>query len=286
MHDDFHPCPPRTGCPHCAASPLQPACDWSFLDGVYCISLRSRDDRARETMQELHRVGLCARTRFYRPEKDPGSANRGCWESHRAVAADARARGLRRVLILEDDVVFARGFGPSEVARIGAALAELPPDWMGFYLGHWALSAVRVSPRVLRCSSVCTHAYVASERLLAWLGGIPWSERRRVPKSLLGGKGIDTRLAALPQMFAVYPLVAFQRDTPGDHFRERQRAKRGLRARVRRSRVREWTIAHGMRANEQLILAITPLVRLGAAAWRGVTRFRAGIRPELPAELR
>jgi hypothetical protein len=84
----FHLCPLQPGCPYCAehatTSP-ESRLDWSFLDGVYCISLQSRDDQATTVVRELHRVGLCRQTFFYRPDKHPTSPTRGVWESHRVA---------------------------------------------------------------------------------------------------------------------------------------------------------------------------------------------------------
>ena len=278
----FQGCPTLPGCPHCASA----ATRWSFVDGVYCISLRHRDDRAADAARELHRVGLCARALFYRPTRDP-SAKRGCWESHRAVAMHASARGLRRVLILEDDVLFPPSFSALTVERIGAALASLPPDWLGFYLGHWALWAYPVGRNVLRCSSLCTHAYVASERLLAWLGATPFERRNDVRRSWIGGNGIDTAFAALPGMYAFRPLVAVQRRVPSDHLHTPRRRIWPLRKLMldllARSGLREYALAHAMGANEKLAIALTPLLLPGLWASRRLARRRGSAASTTPA---
>lgn len=262
----LHGCPTLPGCPHCASAATDPSPDptrWSFVDGVYCISLSHRDDRAADAARELHRVGLCGRALFYRPTRDR-SAKRGCWESHRAVAMHASARGLRRALILEDDVLFTSSFSPVTVERIGAALASLPSDWMGFYLGHWALWAYPVGRNTLRCSALCTHAYVASERLLAWLGATPFERRNEIPRSRIGGRGIDTAFAALPGMYAFFPLVAVQRLVSNDHMHTPRRRIWPLRKLMLdllvRSRLREYAIAYAMGANEKLAIALSPLL--------------------------
>src|SRR4029450_5810919 len=61
----MHPCPADPDCRYCADRPPPDAPDWSFLDAVYCISLKSRDDRMHEVSAEFHRVGLCQRVTFY-----------------------------------------------------------------------------------------------------------------------------------------------------------------------------------------------------------------------------
>jgi hypothetical protein len=283
----LHPCPTRLDCSHCLRA-AEPGFDWSFVDGVYCISLSHREDRAALAARELHRVGLCTRTLFVRTKK-AGTAKRGCWEAHRAVAADARARGLRRVLVLEDDFAFSRSVSPATVARIGAALRRLPPDWLGFYLGHWALWAYPVGRRALRCSSLCTHAYVASERLLAWLVETPFERREAVARRRIGGRGLDASFAALPGMYAFFPLVASQRLVAGDHMLAPHlrfgHPKRLLRDLFVRSQLREYAMAHAMGANEKLVLALTVLLLPAARAVSKMARrsngwrLRGGARP-------
>ena len=148
----------------------QPGFDWSFLDGIYCISLQSRDDRTASAAAQFHRLGLCRRVVFYRPLKHPTRTVIGIWESHRAVAVRALAHEQGTVLILEDDVLFGERVRPRTIGAIAGALRGLPPDWMIFYLGHMARWAYFVRPRVLRVSSTAAHAYIASPRLFRGSG--------------------------------------------------------------------------------------------------------------------
>src|SRR5262245_3159199 len=153
----FQRCPTAPDCPFCGTrSGTAPSFDWSFLDGVYCISLVTRPDRATEAARELHRVGLCRDALFFRSIQDPRSTKRGIWEAHRSVARDACARACKRVLILEDDVLFSRSFSPRTSSVVREALEALPPDWMAFYLGHWPVWAYFVGPRIMRVSALCT----------------------------------------------------------------------------------------------------------------------------------
>ncbi len=256
----FHACPPAPGCPHCAGAGAAPAArfGWSGLDAVYCISLTSRPDRAAEAARELHRVGLCALARFHRPERHPRSPRRGIWQAHRDVASEALARAHARVLILEDDVLFRAGFSARDARRIGAALARLPAGWLGFYLGHWPLAAHFAGWRILRSASLCTHAYVASRGLLEWLAATPFA-KTGIPRSRIGGLGIDSAFAALPGMYAYFPMVAVQRDSPHDHVRLD-------RPRRLRARLRDRLLARGMRASELAAVALSPLVWAARAA--------------------
>ena len=145
----YHRCPPDPSCAYCNGS-IDPgqALDWSFLDGVYCISLKSREDRALTVAAQFHKVGLCRQLQFYRPLRYPGRGYIGSWESHRAVAEHARQQGYQTTLIFEDDVQFVRRMTPRSVRAIGRAIEQLPPDWMIFFLGHWPLWAYFVRPNV------------------------------------------------------------------------------------------------------------------------------------------
>jgi hypothetical protein len=246
-----HSCPPKPGCPHCAESRgSSGSFDWSWLDAVYCISLKTRSDRTAEAAEELHRVGLCRHVRFYRPDRHPRSPRKGIWQSHRDVAAHALAASFERVLILEDDVLFQRRFTPRSERRIAEAMGRLPRDWWAFYLGHWPLAAHFEGWRILRSASLCTHAYIANRALLEWLVETPFA--KSLPRSRIGGKGIDSAMAVLPGMFAYYPMVATQRNTSHDHVRLG-------RPRALKAQLRDQLLARGMRANQALAIALSPI---------------------------
>lgn len=255
---EWHPCPTDPGCPHCQGASAG-ATDWSFAEAAYCISLKTRPDRAAAVAAEFHRVGLCRRVRFYRPDKHPRKGVIGSWESHRAVAMDALERGARRVLILEDDVRFVR-LGPGTGESIRRALERLPDDWTLFFLGHWPLAAWFVGHHVLRTSSACAHAYLASPRLLAWLRDHPWGSPG-VAKHAVVGRSLDAAYARLPATYALFPMIAVQAVSRSDNFNSgppRPKARRKLKDVIRRSRQREALIAHLMRPNEALIALLSP----------------------------
>jgi GR25 family glycosyltransferase involved in LPS biosynthesis len=133
----------------------------------------------------------------------------GVWNSHRAVAQHALARGHRRVLIVEDDVSFRRPI--AELApRIGRALNKLPVDWWGLYLGHMPIQAYFAARGLLRARSLCTHAYVANAPLLEWLAAKE-PMRAEVPTWPLAGNTVDSAMSSLPGMYAVSPIVALQK---------------------------------------------------------------------------
>jgi len=282
----FHRCPADPACTYCGRivnAAERDRLDWSFVDAVYCISLETRPDRAAHAMRELHRVGLCRQAVFYRPPLMPFRARRNIWASHRAVALHARARDLQRVLILEDDVTFSFRNGARTLRKVAESSRRLPVDWMGFYLGHWPLRGHFVHASILRSASLCTHAYIASERLIQWLCDNSYENARPRDRSLrrfLGGAGIDAAYSRLAGMYAFFPMVAFQNEDPGDHELKGSRAQRSW-IYALRLRLRETLLLRHMRTAERVAVATSPIdwvvTRLRARARsgsRGIARPR------------
>jgi GR25 family glycosyltransferase involved in LPS biosynthesis len=264
----FHACPPDPSCPYCNGSvdPAQ-ALDWSFLDGVYCISLKSREDRAIDVAAQFHKVGLCRQVQYYRPLRFPGRGYIGSWESHRAVAEHAGARGYQTTLILEDDVQFVRRLTPRSMRAIARAIKRLPPEWMIFYLGHWPLWAYFVRPNVLRTSSGCAHAYIVSPRLLQWLHEHPWGTPG-IAKRRMIGKALDSAYAMLPATYALFPMIATQSISRSDNFAVSRKKNTKLKHIITHSRHREWLLSRLMRPFEVIVVVLSPVFHIAALVQR------------------
>ena len=71
--------------------------------GIYVINLDRRADRLKEITEELERMELPFQ-RFSAIDRKPGIL--GCGLSHLAVLKEAREKGLKNVLIFEDDFTF------------------------------------------------------------------------------------------------------------------------------------------------------------------------------------
>jgi hypothetical protein len=164
--------------------------------------------RTAKAAAQFHALGLCREVLFYRPVRRR-DAERAIWDSHRAVAQDAIAKGFARILVLEDDVLFIR---PREtvVRRTTAALRALPSTWWGLYLGHVPIQAYFLRLNLLRVRSGCTHAYIANAPLLAWLASTP-PMSAEVAMSHWIGPSIDAAMSSLPEMYAMFPMIAVQR---------------------------------------------------------------------------
>jgi GR25 family glycosyltransferase involved in LPS biosynthesis len=246
--------------------------DWSFVDAIYCISLAERPDRLASAAAEFHRVGLCRDVLFYRPKRHPKDPIIGIWESHSAVARQACERGHERVLVLEDDIRFARALRPRRLQSIARAMTTLPADWRIFYLGHWAIRATFFRRDVLRTRSACTHAYVASRSTLTWLAGSAYQRVELDHRwSRLIGRGLDAAFASLGNAYACFPMVAVQDTSPSDHLRPERRGRiRKLRHVIAHTRAREILLSKLMIPNQFFVVLHSSC----AALWDRMTMHR------------
>lgn len=118
------------------------ALPWQTFDAIYLINLPERVDRRRELVSELRSVGLSendsrlvwmAAVRPPDAGDFPSVGSRGCFMSHLECLQSARARGFRRILILEDDAHFVR---VSEPVFAEALMALQSASWSIWYGGY------------------------------------------------------------------------------------------------------------------------------------------------------
>jgi hypothetical protein len=178
------------------------------VQAIYCISLQEQPRRAAQAAAHLHATGLCQQVTFFRPRRGH-NANYAIWESHCLVAQEAVRRGFDRVIVLEDDAFFYDAWN-ANVPRIKRAMESLPADWWGLYLGHVPIQAYFVRGGLLRTRSGCTHAYLANRPLLNWLATTP-PMGPDVPTWPLIGQSIDSAMSSLPELYALFPMIARQR---------------------------------------------------------------------------
>jgi hypothetical protein len=96
------------------------------------------------------------------------------------------------------------------VRRITAALRALPSTWWGLYLGHVPIQVYFLRLNLLRVRSGCTHAYIANAPLLAWLASTPPMSAEVAMWHWIG-PSIDAAMSNLPEMYAMFPMIAVQR---------------------------------------------------------------------------
>jgi glycosyl transferase family 25 len=120
----------------------------ALFQRIYIINLASRGDRRIEMAEQLRRIGLSIDSlpvqvfEAVRPPdagRFPTIGTHGCFMSHLGVLRDAHAKGLERILILEDDLNFTADF----MARAPQVTAQLAAsDWAMFYGGHEVLGTL------------------------------------------------------------------------------------------------------------------------------------------------
>jgi hypothetical protein len=213
----FHACPVKPGCA-CDRNAAKLEYDWSFVDRVFCISLRDRDDRMMRAAEQFHRFGLCTRVEFYRPMR-PSPAEvpvgvaagvYGCWASHRAVLSHAPTSD--KVLIFEDDVLLRPSvLTPAYLKTIADHVScQLPSDWEVYFLGHmphpWN-RGTQLVPHLILTRSSQTHAYIASNRFAKRFTQLEYAQIN---------DDVDHWIALHAKQFACWPMAAIQANYGSD----------------------------------------------------------------------
>jgi GR25 family glycosyltransferase involved in LPS biosynthesis len=103
-----------------------------FFDAIYCMNFAEDTGRWRDVSARFNRLGIASRVRRFESLRTQPNPYVGAALSHRAVIAEARAQGLKNVLVFEDDVVFTS----DAIAGLQKALGELRGrEWSMLYLG-------------------------------------------------------------------------------------------------------------------------------------------------------
>lgn len=176
-----------------------------IVDGCYCISLRSREDRFQKIQDELKRVGLHDMTEYYRPEKHPKGGRVGCWYSHAHIMQLAEQKKQRFVLILEDDAKFLPNL---ELNRLHKAV-QIFKNWPAYiadilYLGHvpyWMKPTI--FPQIYETRSLTTHAYIAN---------IHGSLCQQIIRNPTFYDSIDIVFFKHAKAFTIFPMMVIQKD--------------------------------------------------------------------------
>lgn len=118
------------------------SCLIDFFDKTFVINLPERQDRRQEISQELERIGTSAtsdRVVVFPAIKPteladfPSLGARGCFLSHLAILTEAKKQRLKRVLIVEDDLVFSNLLIKQQEMIVNQLQQ---PSWDLVYLGH------------------------------------------------------------------------------------------------------------------------------------------------------
>lgn len=145
-----------------------------YFDGVFLINLRRRPYRLKEATYELTKAGIKfnvfdavdgntfndltipSEYRGNTKHLKPGAV--GCLLSHISLIKYAKEKGLKNILIFEDDVVFSKNFN----SFFNTIINEIPKDWDMFYLGGHPIQGqiTKVSKNINKSSQIlATHSY-------------------------------------------------------------------------------------------------------------------------------
>ena len=129
----------------------------SFFDRVVLINLARRPDRLEKFTAQAKSVGLEFERFDAIDAREEGITGAdACAASHREVVTQAKADGVGRLFIFEDDALFSERFEPA----CEVILSMVPNDWQMLYLGSWPYSIIPVNQLVARTEgTICTHAY-------------------------------------------------------------------------------------------------------------------------------
>jgi hypothetical protein len=104
----------------------------SFFDAIFCLHLDENVDDWPEVWKRFDAIGVGRTVERFPAIATPDNHHAGCARSHRAMVAEAKRRGLRNVLVLEEDVIFRH----DTLEHVRRALDELDGrEWDLFYLG-------------------------------------------------------------------------------------------------------------------------------------------------------
>lgn len=177
------------------------------FDSVYCINLDSRPDRWAAAWEQFRDVGIEERVvRFAGIVPEGGPTGEGCARSHLEIVRMARDAGHGNVLVLEDDVSFAR-----DARNTLRQTLEQPRSvrWDVLYLGATALKPLRnVSANVVRIQ----HCY-ASHALCYNASIFEYVLSDLKPAEHLIDVWLRRQVQVNFRCYGAYPLVATQ--TPG-----------------------------------------------------------------------
>ena len=179
---------------------------WDFFCKVFCVSVRERTDRRTEARKQFAAVGLIDRVEFYIVEKDknPEDIERGIYESHIICIQKGLDAGARHILIFEDDIIFDR-LDPEKLKACTRFL-QSRKEWKILLLGCLvsglkpteSKAVMKVKYRSL------SHAYALNRNFAREIVKIPWP-----------GFAYDGLFCNYNEgVYAIYPSIAFQSDSP------------------------------------------------------------------------
>ena len=180
---------------------------WDYFDRIYCISLEECRERRQSAAAEFSKVGLAGRVEFVLVKRHPSNVEQGMYESHTTCMRKGLEAGAQHILIFEDDIVFDR-FDEKRLVDATQYLSK-HPNWKVLLLGALIRSSRKTTcPAINQISyQSLAHAYALNRPYADKLACEPWQ-----------GIVIDTLFRPLTDhIYAICPMIAFQKDFPSDN---------------------------------------------------------------------
>lgn len=135
---------------------------FDYFDEMYCINLDERTDRWEHAQKEFEKAGIKDRViRFSAIRENDGRV--GIIKSNLDIIKLAKKKGLKNVLVFEDDVTFIVD-NPQEV--LAKTLEQVNLDWVLFYLGaNTHNKLIKIKPNlILLKNAFAVHSMAYSEK--------------------------------------------------------------------------------------------------------------------------
>lgn len=179
-----------------------------YFDKIYCINLDKRSDRWEECLVQFEKHNLTVE-RFSgidgsMIENNTKLANGelGVLKTHIELIKDAKEKGYKNILILEDDVEFTENLNE----KFFSVKNQIPNDWIMLYLGaNHVGGVIQLSENICQViHSYAIHAFAINSELFDLIiNGLPKYK-----------KPVDVFYAELQPLFPSYvirPHLAWQR---------------------------------------------------------------------------
>lgn len=166
------------------------------VEKIVTISLMNREDRRIIVKKELSKLNL--QTEFFLTEPDKENRERGCFDSHVAVARHALREGCQSILIFEDDIKILP-FSQNQMDAINQFIskpARFDLLYLGLILGKiWYCG----TKSIVRARGACLHGYLLSK-----------SGMEKMANYQFTGLAIDEVVKQDLKCYSVYPMIAEQ----------------------------------------------------------------------------
>ena len=201
-----------------------------YFEHIWIINLKSRPDRRHQMLAEFARIGFSPENLEWFEAVSPNSRGpfasigaRGCFMSHLGILARAADQEYGRVLLLEDDVDFARNFN----TRMNTIVLQLRmASWDMFYGGGHVGHRVPVSGELasvepaisIGCAHFVAFDGAAIRRVHDYIGaqlGRPEGDPAGGPMHVDGSYSWARRELSLKTLIAT-PDICHQRSSRSD----------------------------------------------------------------------